>query len=607
MPAISVIVACYNQEDYIVECLDSIMAQTFTDFEVIVVNDGSHDKSPQIVADYIKKVPGNKIRLLNQENQGVVAARNNAINMAEGTYILPVDGDDMLTPEALERLYGAMIADRGDVICGVTQFTGARQSVMELPEPSNDHDFLAQNPIICSALYKKSDWVKYNGYDPCMKKGLEDWEFWLNFAEDNQRFHRVNYITYLYRILPSSRNHTIHESTLEELLTYMSTKHEKLVQKRKSLRYCETDSSFSVGMQLTNCILSRYMKSSAGIISTKSKQHADFICGGTLVENMIPDRFMVLLGCGVLPVDNKLPLDKLSVYALRGKLSCKALGITDDIPLGDMALLLPRLFPSTATKPEKNKIIGIIPAVEHADAPELEPYRNHPDYRIINIKDTPQNLTSDITGCTTIISSSLEGIIIADAYKIPNRRFIIPGKPVIGGNYVFDDYYTSIGRSEASTKVLLPHEISGDVQFESSHFSNIDSVQSKLENAVTQAFADMESLCEQSYLSRLNENKKVTHSAQIQDVHEELNTIDTETRMLLLLMQEKEIQRAYTHHRFMAYVTFGKKCKEHKQKRREARYKLMQIRKVVASIIGHAETTLLKYANFQAGQDITGR
>lgn len=84
---ISVIVPCYNQEKYIKECLDSLVSQTFKDYEVIVIDDGSTDDSAEIVNEYVKH--NKNIRLIRQANQGVVVARNNAIKQAQGTYIYP--------------------------------------------------------------------------------------------------------------------------------------------------------------------------------------------------------------------------------------------------------------------------------------------------------------------------------------------------------------------------------------------------------------------------------------------------------------------------------------------------------------------------------------
>lgn len=106
MPKISVIVPVYNVEKYLHECVDSILAQTFTDFELILVNDGSRDNSGSICDEYASK--DERITVIHQENQGQAASRNNAVTIAKGDWIHFVDSDDLIHPQMLEILYGAV-------------------------------------------------------------------------------------------------------------------------------------------------------------------------------------------------------------------------------------------------------------------------------------------------------------------------------------------------------------------------------------------------------------------------------------------------------------------------------------------------------------------
>ena len=102
IPKISVIVPVYNMEKYLAECLDSVLAQTFTDFEVICVNDGSSDGSAKILAHYAEK--DQRIRILTQENKGLSGARNTGLDNAKGEYISFLDSDDTLPANALETM-----------------------------------------------------------------------------------------------------------------------------------------------------------------------------------------------------------------------------------------------------------------------------------------------------------------------------------------------------------------------------------------------------------------------------------------------------------------------------------------------------------------------
>lgn len=103
MPKISVIIPVYNVEKYLPECLDSVLAQTFQDFEIICVNDGSQDSSPDILKTYAEK--DKRIRLITQANQGQAIARNRGLGEAEGKWISFMDADDILPPFALQILY----------------------------------------------------------------------------------------------------------------------------------------------------------------------------------------------------------------------------------------------------------------------------------------------------------------------------------------------------------------------------------------------------------------------------------------------------------------------------------------------------------------------
>ena len=122
MPMISVIVPVYNVEKYIHRCIDSILNQTFSDFELILVDDGSPDDCGAICEEYAAK--DSRIRVLHQENRGQAAARNRALDMARGEYIAFVDSDDWVHPRYLEILLGNAREKKADVsVCGHRKVT----------------------------------------------------------------------------------------------------------------------------------------------------------------------------------------------------------------------------------------------------------------------------------------------------------------------------------------------------------------------------------------------------------------------------------------------------------------------------------------------------
>lgn len=167
MPQISVIVPVYKVEKYLRECVDSILAQTYRDFELILVDDGSPDSCGAICDEYAAK--DSRIRVIHQENQGVSAARNAALDVAKGEFIAFVDGDDYLHPEMLSLTF-RLIREHGADVCafGVCQFPDGNKPPLDqlLSESlrilSNREACMEvcrnQNwmPIVCNKLYKST-------------------------------------------------------------------------------------------------------------------------------------------------------------------------------------------------------------------------------------------------------------------------------------------------------------------------------------------------------------------------------------------------------------------------------------------------------------------
>ena len=103
MVAISVIIPVYNVEKYLGRCLDSVVNQTFTDIEIICINDGSSDNSLEILKRYAQR--DRRIKIFTQENSGLSASRNVGMKYASGDYIYFIDSDDYLVKTAFEELY----------------------------------------------------------------------------------------------------------------------------------------------------------------------------------------------------------------------------------------------------------------------------------------------------------------------------------------------------------------------------------------------------------------------------------------------------------------------------------------------------------------------
>ena len=156
--AISVIVPVYNTSLYLKKCLSSILKQTFSDFEIIVVNDGSTDDSQKII-DKIKKKYPKKIKSFIKKNGGLSSARNYGIKKASGDYIAFVDSDDWIEKEYLEKLYNTAIRGDYDItVCDTIKDYSDHQEVLRTNlEYSNDtaKNYIISYPMVWIRLFKR--------------------------------------------------------------------------------------------------------------------------------------------------------------------------------------------------------------------------------------------------------------------------------------------------------------------------------------------------------------------------------------------------------------------------------------------------------------------
>jgi glycosyltransferase involved in cell wall biosynthesis len=187
----------YNDVEYIATAIKSVLWQTFQDWELIVVNDGSSDDTPNIANEFAAL--DSRIRVINQENQGVVAARNNGIRAASAKYIFPLDSDDILAPECIDILWNVMANSNYAVVApGVAKF-GRINRIDDYPQPT-PYSMSDGCKIVTSSLFLKSDWEKYGGYDSDFSAGFEDLAFWMNFLQDGKKLYRVPNVLFFYRI-----------------------------------------------------------------------------------------------------------------------------------------------------------------------------------------------------------------------------------------------------------------------------------------------------------------------------------------------------------------------------------------------------------------------
>ena len=194
-PLISVVIPCFNYGKYLIEAIDSVLAQTFQDFEIIVVDDESTDAHTLEILASLNKP---KTRIIRQKNQRVSMARNNGIHEARGKYICCLDADDLIAPTYLEKCIYILETKQLDICYSWVQLF-EEDTFLWKCGPFLIDELLLGNPVSTSAVFRKSAWEKTNGYSRDLRHGYEDWEFWIRIAKLGARGHLIPEPLFLYR------------------------------------------------------------------------------------------------------------------------------------------------------------------------------------------------------------------------------------------------------------------------------------------------------------------------------------------------------------------------------------------------------------------------
>ena len=163
MPEISIIVPVYRAEKYLNACVDSILRQTYADFELVLIEDGSPDQSGAICDEYAQK--DDRVRVIHQPNQGQAAARNHALPMTQGRWLCYVDSDDMIHPQMLEHLYRAAVESGAGI--SMCQFLEAPEPPENYEQPADfSYQLLTMDEPTLTELHDRD---QYPGWVACAK------------------------------------------------------------------------------------------------------------------------------------------------------------------------------------------------------------------------------------------------------------------------------------------------------------------------------------------------------------------------------------------------------------------------------------------------------
>ncbi|UNK18017.1 glycosyltransferase [Paenibacillus sp. N3/727] len=202
MSKVSIIMPCYNDGEYIEEAVASVFAQTYKNIELVIVDDGSDNEQTLSV---LSRLSGPDIKLLKTNRARPAGARNTGITQATGKYILPLDADDIIEPDYVEKAVQVLEKNGhiGVVYCYADLF-GENNGKWELPNYSLDK-MLLDNIVFVTALFHKEDWEKVGGFNTDMEHGMEDYDFWLSILEIGKEIYQIPEVLFHYRIKPASR------------------------------------------------------------------------------------------------------------------------------------------------------------------------------------------------------------------------------------------------------------------------------------------------------------------------------------------------------------------------------------------------------------------
>lgn len=235
MPKISIILPVYNTEVYLPECIESILAQTFSDFELLVINDGSADRSGDICEQFALK--DSRIKVFHQENKGVSAARNLGLDNAAGEYIMFCDSDDIVMPEWCAELLNLAETTESEVMCGYYEIYDEYEKERLFSEVE-DITVLYENmyiysytagfsPFLVIRIFRKEIIEKNNIRFIEGRQLSEDALFVLEYYTfaDHKKFSILNKPLYKYRFLKDSLTHKYKTDEFQKaLLPYKERK-----------------------------------------------------------------------------------------------------------------------------------------------------------------------------------------------------------------------------------------------------------------------------------------------------------------------------------------------------------------------------------------------
>ncbi len=257
-PLVSIIIPYFNGGETINETIDSIFNQTYSNFEIWIINDGSTNKNS---TEKLKEFTTNsKINIIHQQNSGPSISRNNAIKKSNGKYIVFLDSDDIIEKKTIEISINVLENNPPiSIVYGNNRHFGTKNFI-RTQKPLDIAELLVYNTIAICCTIRKSVFEDGFYFDEYLsKKGLEDYEFWINLASNNFKFHYLNELFFNIRISDTSRTYQVANTNITEIKNYIFKKHANFINSQyEKLFYKSKMQNESINNKIGNLILYPY-------------------------------------------------------------------------------------------------------------------------------------------------------------------------------------------------------------------------------------------------------------------------------------------------------------------------------------------------------------
>ena len=198
-PLVTIGIPCFNYGRFVREAISSVLASSFQDFEIIVVNDGSTEAETLAVLTELERHPPDpRVRVAHQSNQGLAAARNKGAALARGKYVVSLDADDRIAPTYLEKALWVLEQHPEHAFCySLVQLFDAEEKLWKT-KPFDLEQLLHQNHVATAAMFRREAWIEAGGFRDGLY-GQDDWNFWITLGAKGWNGYRIEEPLFFYR------------------------------------------------------------------------------------------------------------------------------------------------------------------------------------------------------------------------------------------------------------------------------------------------------------------------------------------------------------------------------------------------------------------------